>query len=329
MGVETLISARAALEATRNTAVAMTRKLYFEQGMHAQEVASIRPKEQRGSYFGSFRAYPGIERNSFDFSGGATFEDLIWWGNVAIKALATGTAGGAGDTAAITWGFTPSAATDDIKSATIEFDLNGPTLFQVPGCLADELTLTFKKGEDVKVAGKLLSAKGATQIAAYTGVGADRTTESALGTLTKVFTDGSTIGTTVDDVEEATFKLSNHFAHRDALDATSVAKELKRPQPRSWSLEVSRYFDSETELDAYIAKTERKVRLRTEGTVIVGTASSIKRKLDLDLYGVWDRHTWAKVDGMIYARMTLVPLYDAAAATDFKLEVINDVTAIT
>lgn len=329
MGVEVLISARAALEATRNTPVAPTRKLYFETGMHAQEVATIRPKEQRRSYFESYRAYPGLERDSLDFAGDVTYDDLPWWGNTHIKALAAGTAGGAGDTAAITWLFTPSAAVDDLKSATVEFDLDGPTLWSIPGCLGNELSLGFKKGEEVKFTSKMMTAKGATQIAAFTGTGPDRVVESALGTTAKVFTDGSAIGTTEDDVESATFKLMNRFVHRDALDGTAVAKELKRPQARGWELEVSRYFATDAELDAYIAKTERKVRIQTEGSVIAGTASNIKRRLRLDCYGIWDKHVWAKVDGMIYARMTLVPLYDATAATDFSLEVVNAVASIT
>lgn len=329
MGVEILNSARAALEAVRNTRLDPTRKIYFADGMHAQEVGTIRPRELRRSYFGSHRAYPGLERNSFDFGGDATFEELPWWLNLHVKALAAGTAGGVGNEAAITWDFTPSASADDQKSATIQFDLDGPQLFEVPGCLGDELTLTYRKGEEVKFSSKLLTARGATQIGAFTGVGPDRALTTALGTATTVFVDPTTIGTTADDVEEATFKLSNRYAHRDALDGTRLAKEMKRPQPLDWTLDVSRYFASVAELNAYLAKTARKVRVRTDGPVIAGTAGSIARRVDLDCYGVWDKHTWAKVDGMIYARMTLVPLYDTTAATDYRLTVINDVASVS
>jgi hypothetical protein len=317
MAVRTLYQARAALETTRNTAVTPTRRVYFTEAAHTQDVGTISPVELRNSYFGNFRHYAGIERNSLELSADATYTDLPWWLNLHVKAVAAGT-GGAADK---TWAFVPTASTDDLKSATIEFGwTDGPTLWSLPGCLGETLGLAFRKGETLGLTSTLMSAKGATQIGAFTGVGTDRDTVSAVGTTMQVWVDTTTIGTTADtNINEVDFSLTNGFAHRDALDGTNVAQELKRPNPRTWTLTTSRYFNSDTELDAYIAKTVRKVRVKATGAVLGGSFYS----LTLDCYGVWEAHSWSETDGLIYAGLTLRPQYDSSAATDFSITVVN------
>jgi hypothetical protein len=323
MAVRTLFQARAGLETTRNTGVAPTRRVYFTEAAHTQDVGTISPSELRNSYFGNFRHYQGIERNSIEISADGTYDDLIWYLNLHVKAVAAGT-GGAADK---TWAFVPTASSDDLKSATVEFGwTDSATLWSLPGCLGETLNLAFRKGETLGVTSTLLSAKGAAQIGAFTGTGTDRDTVSVVGTGMQVWIDTTTIGTTLDaNVNEVDFNLTNGFAHRDALDGTNVAQELKRPNPRSWTLTTSRYFGSDTELDAYVAKTLRKVRIRAPGPALGGTAYN----LTLDCYGVWEAHAWSEVDGLIYAGLTLRPQYDTGAATDFSITVVNATAAIT
>lgn len=329
MAVKTLLSARAALEAARGTGLTPTRLLYFEEGSHEQKVATIRPKELRASFVESFRSYAGIERNGFTFSGDCTFDDLIWWANVHLKAVASGTGAGADKT----WAFLPTHTSDDIKSATLQFgytDNIGATrpAWEVQGVLGEDLTLTWKKGETLKFASKLMSAEAATQLSAFTGALSDRATVSALGTGTQTFIDTATIGSTADaDVMDVEFNLVNGWKYLDTLNGTAVATELLRTDPKAWKLTLTRYYRNDTELDAMIAKTVRKIRVQTTGPSLGGSAYRIR----LDCYGVYDGDAYEKseVDGIGVEKFVLVPQYDTTATTDVSLEVVTATAAIT
>lgn len=329
MAVKTLLSARAGLETTRGTGVTPTRLIYFEEGGHDQKVATIRPMERRASYVEAFRSYAGIERNQLNFSGDATFTDLIWWANVHMKAVASGTGAGADKT----WTFVPTHTSDDIKSATVQFgytDSIGASrpAWEVQGCLGEDLTLTWTKGETLKFASTLMSPEAATQLSAFTGSLSDRTTVSALGVATTVSIDTSTIGTTADsDVMDAEFNLVNGWKHLDTLNNTAVASELLRTDPKSWKLTLTRYYRNDTELDAMIAKTVRKIRVETTGPSLGGSNYRIR----LDCYGVYDGDAYEKteVDGMGVEKFVLLPQYDSTATTDVSLEVVNADASIT
>jgi hypothetical protein len=329
VGVQTLASARAALETTRNTPVTpATRLIYFDSGVHAQEVGTIRPTELRASYVEGFRSYRGIERNTLTFGGDWTYDDAAYWLNLAVKAVLSGSLS---DTSAYTYAFVPTHTSDDIKSATIEFstvDLIATVGWRVPGCLVNELEITWRKGETVRYSATLMSAKGATQITAFTGSLADRTTVSALGTTTKVYIDTSAIGATLDPkVTEVTFNLNNGFAYFDSLDNTGVAQSLVRPNARQPRLTIQRRFNDKTELDAYIAKTPRKVRVLTEGG-LAGAATALYT-IWLDFVGVIDTYTWAEVEGIWMADMSFLPQYDTAVGSDFAWTIINKTAAYT
>lgn len=329
MAVKTLLSARAALETTRGTSVTPTRLVYFESGSHEQKVATLRPKERRASFVESFRSYAGIERNTFTFSGDVTYDDIIWWANLHIKAVATGTGAGADKT----WAFVPTHTSDDLKSATLQFgytDSIGATrpAWEVAGCLGNELTINYTKDGTLTFESALMTSKAATQISAFTGSLSDRTTISALGTNSRLYIDSTTIGTTADDdILDASFTLSNGFTYLDTLDNTSNAKEILRTEPKSWRLEMTRYYRNDTELDAMIAKTVRKVRVRTLGASL----GASNYKIDLDLYGVYDGDAYEKseVDGLGVEKFVLVPQYDSGGATDFSLTVVNATASIT
>lgn len=327
MALLTLQSARAALESVRGTNLTPTRLLYFDEGSHDQAVATIRPAERRNSYFEGFRSYPGIERNTLRFAGAATFDDLIWYGNTHIKAVSSGTGAGADKT----WTFVPTAATDDIKSATVQFgyaDGIGATApaWELGGCLGEELTLTWAKGSTLRYASSLMTAEGASQISAFTGSLSDRSTVDALGTATSVYIDASTIGSTADgDILEASWVLTNGWVYLDTLNGTNTAKELLRPRPRTWRLQLTRYYRNDTELDAYVAKTLRKIRLRSLGPALGGSNYSAT----LDVYGIPDAYEKAEADGIGVERLTLLPQYDTTATTDFSLTVVNATASIT
>lgn len=329
MSLRAFKSARAGLETTRGTAVTPTRLVYLTDGTHNQEVATIRPEELRNSYFGFYRAAAGNETNSLDFADYMTYTDLIWYSNVHIKAVASGTGAGADKT----WTFTPSAATDDLKSATIQFGYSdgiGATqpAVELRYCLGEEFTLSFDKSSEGlnTISSRLITPKAATQISAFTGVLSDRTRELATAAQTRVYIDASTIGTTSDnDVTSVSWTLTNGFVNLQTLNNTSAAQDTFRPNPRRWTATITRYYRNDTEWDAYVNKTVRKIRVRALGP----TLGASNYKVDLDLYGVYTARTETEVDGLGMEQFTLEPVYDTTATTDFSLVVVNADATIT
>ena len=329
MALETLLSARAVLEAQIGTPLTPTRLIYFDDGSHDQKITTITPTEKRASYFPTFRAYPGIERDGLSFAGDWTFDQAIFWLNLHTKAVASGVGG----TADKTWAFVPSASTDDLKSATFQFGYSdgiGATkpAWSLPGCLGDELKLTWRKGDTVKFASKLMSAYGASQISAFTGSLSDVVTTSALGTATQVWIDTTTIGSTLDpNIMDVDFTINNGYSYLDTLNNTATAAQILRGKPRTFKLDFTRYYANDTELDLNVTKTPRKIRVRTVGPVLGGSFYSIT----LDAYGVYDGDSYEKsvVDGMGVEKYSLIPIWDTGATTDYSITIVNATAAIT
>ena len=173
-----------------------------------------------------------------------------------------------------------------------------------------------------------MSPKGASQISAFTGSLSDVVTIDALGTGTAVYIDTTTIGSTADpNILDASWTLTNGYTYLDTLNATNTATSILRPGARSWRLNVTRYYANDTELDLYLTKAVRKVRIKTEGPIIPTTA--VKNSITLDLYGVWESYEKTEVDGLGVEKMTLAPLYNSTATNDMGLVIVNALPAIT
>jgi hypothetical protein len=322
-------SGRAALESVRGTDLAPTRALYFDSAMHQQDVATIRPATLHGSYFAYLGASAGTELNSLEMNGALSFDDAVWLANTHIKAVASGT-GGAADK---TWTFLPTAGSDDIKSATIQLGYADGLGASQPAvklnyCLGDELTISWDKSGDgtVSWASKMVVPMAATQISAFTGSAADRTLTLASCNTTVITIDTTTIGTTADNYwQDVSWTLTNGYANLFTLNNTTAAIATFRPGPRTWKLTGSRYYQSDTEWDAYIAKTVRKVRIKSTGPALGGSNYSFQ----LDLYGVYTGMTWDEKDDLGFQTFTLEGVYNVTATTDFSVTVVNADSAIT
>lgn len=335
MALRVFQTARAGLEATRGTNVVPTRILYDEEIGHEQEKMIIRSPVLRNSYFPVYSASGGQETNTITRSGRVSYDDLIWDANTHIKAVAAGTAGGTGEATAFTWDFTPTSATDDIKSATIQMGF-GDTLATAPGlelgyCVGNEFTLTFSKDDDsaVRYSSSMMSPESAAQITAFTGTLSDRTVRVASAINTQTFIDTGTIGTTADTkVVSVEWTLTNGFVNLYTLNNSANAEGTFRPEHRTWTATIVRQYVNDSEWDAHLAPTVKKIRVRTQGDIIAGATTS-RYRIDLDLYGVYTARSWGDVDGIITEELTLEPVYDTTAATDFKLSVVNATASIT
>ncbi len=334
MPVHVLKSGRAALEASRGTDLTPTRLIYFDEGTHQQEVATIRPQQIRNSFFGYYSAAAGPELNTFESSGAMSYDDLIWYANTHIKAVASGSGGGSDKT----WTFLPTATSDDIKSATVQLGYSdglgsSQPAVKLNGLVGDEFSLKFDKSGDatVQFTSKMISKSAATQITAFTGSLTDRTVVLASAVNTTTYIDTTTIGSTADaNVTDVTWSLKNGYNPLYTLNASAAPTDLLRTGPRTWKAEITRAYavytsPADAEWDAYIAKTVRKIRVKTVGPALGGSNYTIT----LDLYGVYTAMTNAEANGIAVQKFTLEPVYDTTATSDFVLSVVNATSSIT
>lgn len=337
MAVKIFKSGRAGLDASRTAAAtAMTRALLFDTAFAQQEIQTIRPVTLRGSYHGYLTATAGTETNTFEMSGALTYDHAIWLANTHIKAVAAGVKGVGID---YLWTFLPTATSDDIKSASIQFGYEDSISATQPAvhlknCLGDELSISWDKSGDgtVNYSSKMVTPNPAVQLTAFTGAadssGAGHIFASA--NTTSITVDTTTIGTTPDLYwQDLTWTLNNGFMNLYTLNNTTAATATFRPSPLNWKLEGSRYYgpaaSAVTEWNAYIAKTPRKIRIRSVGPVI----GSSTYWINLELYGVYTAMTWDEKDDLGFQTFTLEPIYDSGATSSFIFTVTSGLTAIT
>jgi len=337
VSVKIFKSARAGLDATRATSsTAMTRALMFDTAFAQQDIATIRPVTLRASYNGYLSAAAGTETNTFEMGGTLTYDHMIWLANTHIKAVASGVKGVGVD---YLWTFLPTAASDDIKSASIQcgyaddISANQPAV-HLKNLLGDELSISWDKSGDgaVTYTSKMITANVAVQLTAFTGA-ADATGaghQVVSSSTTAITVDTTTIGTTADTYwQDLKWTLNNGFQNLYTLNNTTAATGTFRPKPRMWKLEGSRYYgptaSAKVEWDAYIAKTPRKFRIKSTGATIGSSVNWVV----LDLYGVYTSMKWDEKDDLGFQTFTLEPIYDSTATADFVCTVTSGLTAIT
>jgi len=337
VSVKIFKSARAGLDTTRSAAAtAMTRALMFDTAFAQQDIATIRPVTLRASYNGYLSAAAGTETNTFEMGGTLTYDHMIWLANTHIKAVASGVKGVGVD---YLWTFLPTAASDDIKSASIQcgyaddISANQPAV-HLKNLLGDELSISWDKSGDgaVTYTSKMITANVAVQLTAFTGA-ADATGaghQVVSSSTTAITVDTTTIGTTADTYwQDLKWTLNNGFQNLYTLNNTTAATATFRPKPREWKLEGSRYYgptaSAKVEWDAYIAKTPRKFRIKSTGAVIGSSVNWVV----LDLYGVYTSMKWDEKDDLGFQTFTLEPIYDSTATADFVCTVTSGLTAIT
>lgn len=329
-------SVRAAIETTRGTALNPTRILEVdgENFGHEPDVALIRPRQSRGSFFPYYSATPGREMHRLTLPGSAlSFQQLAWLGPHFFKGLTTGVGAGADKT----YAFVPASSTDDLKSSTLEWGYAGTLSatqpgFRLPYVVGDELTITWDKTnvDGIAWTSSWHSPKAIAQITAFGGTPAalDSVLMSPINTQVYIDAAGGTIGTTVDNyVQSAAFHKTVGWTDLDTLNLTTAAQDTFRATPPEVDLTLTRYFANDNELDRYHDKAVRKIRVRTTGPVL-GAGTYVAT---LDFYGVLapDGYRYANSDGLKMEQLKYVPVYDTTAATDHSLTVVTAEATIT
>jgi hypothetical protein len=327
MAVNQLLKLVGALESTAGSAATATRVLYANEATPSQEITSIANTTLRGNYFEAYEINPGIERNGLNISGPVLYNQIPFWLESSVKGGNTPS----GTAAPYTWAYTPNSGTANApKTFTAEWGwADGGTsvpVYRLAGCATDELSVSYVKDEAVTFTATTIAAGTVALGTAYSASPSDTTQISVLGVDAAVYIDATTIGSTADtSVQEATFTLTRGLVRREVLDGTSAAVDTVAPVARQARLEIVRYFTNRNELDQFLLKSERKIRIAVVGpTLGAGTY-----EFTLDFYGVADTHEIAEVDGVIVANITYRGIVDASAATDFSITVKNNLATIS
>ncbi|MGH2602278.1 MAG: phage tail tube protein [Dehalococcoidia bacterium] len=196
-----LDKAQAKIEAVRGTAEAtMTRWLYaIHDGMtwtYTQEHDTT--KEQTRLFHATSGQELGIRNSRINFEGNATFEEAVWWLNLALDgANRTGVSTGS-TPAGYTYAISPDGAADALDSATIKAG-DGSTAYRFSRCMVNRLTMRFNPAQGGDVLWRITAEIFAIFVGTTTfDAPAETTRTKAKAEGTAVFIDaiGGTIGTT-------------------------------------------------------------------------------------------------------------------------------------
>ena len=327
MAVNQLYKLVGALESTAGSAVSATRVLYINEATPSQEITSIATTTLRGTFFETHEINPGVERNGLNVSGPVLYNQMPFWLEGSVKGGVTPS----GTVAPYVWTYSPNSGTANApKTFTAEWGWqDGGTViptYLLAGCSTDELSVSYVKDEAVTFSATTIAAGTVALGTAFSASPADTTQVSVLGVDAAVYIDATTIGSTADtSVQEATFTLTRGLVRREVLDGTSAAVDTVAPVARQARLEIVRYFTNRNELDKFLLKSERKIRIDVTGpTLGAGTYG-----FQLDFYGVADTHEIAEVDGVIVANITFRGIVDSSASTDFSIVVKNNLATIS
>ena len=327
MAVNQLLKLVGAIESTAGSAATATRVLYVNEATPSQEVTSIANTTLRGNYFEAYEINPGVERNGLNIAGPVLYNQIPFWLESSVKGGVTAS----GTVAPYTWAYTPNSGTANApKTFTAEWGWadGGTTVptYRLAGCATDELSVSYVKDEAVTFTATTIAAGTVALGTAYSASPSDTTQISVLGVDAAVYIDATTIGSTADtSVQEATFTLTRGLVRREVLDGTSAAVDTVAPVARQARLEIVRYFTNRNELDQFLLKSERKIRIAVTGP----TLGAGNYEFTLDFYGVADTHEIAEVDGVIVANITYRGIVDSSASTDFSITVKNNLSAIS
>ena len=310
--------------------MAATRKVYAQiEPTYEKPLAFF--TDTSGTYTARRRSSYGRERVGFTATDMATYEDLAWWLQLAIKGGVTGS--GSASTG-YTYAFTPSLSTDDLKSMTLEFGESGNP-YEADQVMVNTWTLRGDPDSDTEPAWMFEAEMMGRTISTttYTTSLSDRTTEpiTARGTKLYVDTTAGGIGGTQLTGHLINWSLTgNNNIHYKAFaenESNYAANAVGRGE-RTYDGEVTIEFDSDTTAIGFSklrSGTALYLRLEREGSTI---ATTYKKKLTIDCAAYVSSITFGDREGNMTATVGFNCFYDATLGFDLKATVINALSTL-
>jgi hypothetical protein len=319
---------QAGIESTRGTAVAATRKVYATiTPSYAKPLSTF--QDTSGTFFDRRRAAYGREQIGFSALDIATFEDLPWWLQFFVKGGVTGVSGG-GSPASYGYTFSPSAATDDLKSMTLEFNESGNP-YESSQVMASRATLRMDADNDNEpgwmIDVELMGRDWSTTT--FTGALTDRTTEVILARGTKLYINDTSA--TIGNTQQLgllincsiTFTTGIHFKAFAENETGYAANKVGR-NAYHVDAQFTFEFDSDTEFAKYRSSTpqQRAIRLSREGTAINATPTN--KLMQIDLFNMlWSSWSRGDREGNLTAVFGAQGYFDATEANVLEILVRN------
>lgn len=321
---------QAGIETTRGTAVAATRKLYTLWQPFNFERELQWATQQTGTF--ENRREAAYDRTAISLNGteSLTFDDLPWWLQHILKGGVTATSDG-GSPPAYPYAFTPTLAADDLKSSTLE--LGTPTLpYEIDQMMVNSATFRFAPDDarywemDVEVMGRTLTQT------AMTGSIAERTRELIKAPGTKIYVDGTTLGSTqvAGRFIGGSITINNNLDYKFfAEDENAAAANKVGRGDRTVDAQFSFEFDSDAEFANYRSATpvERFIRIEREGTQIHG-GSAVNKRARFDLNGYWSSVEPSYRNNNKILTFGLGARYNTSSAYALSAEVVNQLATL-
>lgn len=347
-----LLTLRGALGATEGAATTPTRILYPGEPGNVdlsgiQQFQTIEDRVAWAKRDPVRNIYAGIEDNIVRLNNvPASTEDFGFY-LCTVPGVASGSTGLGGntptttDTSAYTRTFTPSQTSTAVGSAggydlhlqVGHNDLISTVGWSIPGLRCTDLSVTFRKRSQgtehgITFSGSWQTNKTCTQITALTGSLSDRSQTIPTGLTNTAYVESAynaSISTTDANIMEATIHIQQDPSFHDGMDNTGLHTSMHFPNQWLSEMTITRKFSDTTELAAYIAKTTRHIRLLNAGALI--GAVSAKATIQCDFVGKPVEHTHTEVDGMLYANIRFVGVYDSTLLSSWSFKTINTVSA--
>lgn len=327
-----LLKSQAGIEVTRGTAVAATRKIYAQiTPSYTKPLSTF--QDASGTYFDRHR--PGYGREVIGFSAVdiATFEDLPWWLQFFVEGGVTATTDG-GSPPAYPYTFAPSAATDDLKSMTLEFNESGNP-YESSQVMATMATLRMDADNDNEpgwmIDVTLIGRDWSTTT--FTGALSDRTTEVILARGTKLYINdtSATIGNTQKTGTlincSISFATGIHFKAFAENETGYAANKVGR-NAYHVDAQFTFEFDNDTEFAKYRSSTpqQRAIRLSREGTTIHTTVTKL---MQIDLFNMlWNSWSRSDREGNLTAVFGASGYFDTSESNVLEILVRNALSTL-
>jgi len=331
-----LYKVQAGLEAEAGTAVAADHK-WMANLLHPKvgDQQWIQPEEERGSLAGAFRAYFAQRMAELgSLVGDVTFEDLpIWLGMAIVGSVSPTQPDSAESPDTYLWTYAPSLTSGNTPDTyTIEWG-DDVQVWESEYAFATDLEISGSLGEAWKISMPIVGRQHST--ASFTGALSDRTVESVLTNISKLYMDdaGGSIGTT--QIESAfrdfSWKMGEHFAPFFTAEGNKYFTMFseKKFGLGSPTLDITLVVDATTKTlitTKYAAGTVQLVRIEGTGTSI---EDAYTRYVYLDgAYLITGVDEIAEANGESVVTLHLAGQYDSTYAKLFEIAVMNKVDAL-
>lgn len=325
-----LLQAQAAIEVTRGTDLAATRKVYAQ--FTPSVVRPLSPfRNTTGTYHGRRRASYGRTKVSLSASDEATYQDLPWWFQLCLKGGVTGVDDGSG---AYTYTFTPTITSDDLKSITLELGDSGNP-YQSSQVMVNSWTLRMDADNDAEPAWMLdLELIGRDwSTTTFTAAIGDRTTEPILARGTKLYIDdgGGTMGSTqkTGTLISCSITGNNNLTYKAfAEDTTYVAANKVGRGEQTFDAQFTFEFADDTEFAKFrsTVPAERLIRLEQSGGTAIHT--TVYPRMRLDMWGYWSSWSRGTRVNNLVATFGFMGFYDTTDSKTFSAAIVNALSSL-